>query len=68
MVQHKTCPRCRRTFSLREYGSQGYCRACWREYQAERRRRGPRRTALQKRLDLLRRRVARLERLLEKLP
>jgi hypothetical protein len=30
----KKCPKCSRSFSALEYGSQGYCRDCWNRYQA----------------------------------
>jgi uncharacterized Zn ribbon protein len=34
----KNCPKCEKWYELEEYGTQTYCRTCWREYDARKRR------------------------------
>ena len=34
----KHCPKCDQTFPRADFGTQGYCRVCWRKYNQERRR------------------------------
>lgn len=38
MGVYRTCPKCQESILRIEYGSQGYCKSCWNEYQATRRR------------------------------